>query len=220
MAITAQFEDLPQSGPTPRAARRKLLLEAQGSTAAGPAAVLVHNVSATGLLLESGAALAPGESIEIELPEAGATAARVVWTSGRLAGCQFDAPISAASLSAAQLKGIISAEIGLAGPVQAYPDADFGSLLQRLRKARGLTLAQIAVQLGVSKPTVWAWERGKAHPVESRLDALAAALDVTRDELQPARTAPAISALLAQCRDQIAQAVGTSPAHVRIMIEL
>lgn len=220
MAITAHFEDLPRSGPTPREPRRKLLLEAQGSTAAGPATVLVHNVSATGLLLESGASLTAGERIEIDLPEAGVASARVVWTSGRLAGCQFDAPISSASHSAAQLKGLAAAELGMAGPMQALPEADFGALLQRLRKARGLTLAQVAVQLGVSKPTVWAWERGKAHPIESRLDALAAALDVTREELQPARTAPAISALLAQCRDQIAQAVGTSSAHVRIMIEL
>lgn len=221
MAIAAHFEDLPHSSPesvgTPRELRRKLLLEAQGSTASGAAAVQVHNISATGLLLESAAVLAAGERIEIELPQAGATGARVVWTSGRLAGCQFDAPISAAALSAAQLRGAASPEVDLAGPATAE---GLAAQLQRLRRQRGLTLAQVAAQLGVSKPTVWAWERGKAQPVESRLDALAEALGVTREELLPGRTAPALRTLLAQCRDRIAGAVGTTPANVRIMIEL
>lgn len=220
MAISAHFEDLPQSGITPRDQRRKLLLEARGSTASGAAAVLVHNISTTGLLLESDAALADGEAIEIELPHAGGTRARVVWTSGRLAGCQFDSPISPAALSAAQLQSAAAPQADLAASAHALPDEVLGVQLQRLRKARGLTLAQVAQLLGVSKPTVWAWERGKAHPVESRLEALAEALGVTREELLPGRTAPALRTLLARCRDQIASAVGTSPTNVRIMIEL
>ncbi|HVR92196.1 MAG TPA: helix-turn-helix transcriptional regulator [Novosphingobium sp.] len=217
MAISAHFEELSQPADTAREPRRKLLLEARGATASGEAGVLVHNISATGLLLESAAALAADDPIEIELPQAGATSAKVVWTSGRLAGCQFDAPISAAALSAAQLRSAATPGIELAG---AVPDEAFAAQLQRLRRERGLTLAQVAAQLGVSKPTVWAWERGKAHPVESRLDALAAALGVTREALLPARAAPALRALLAQCREQIASAVGTLPANVRIMIEL
>ena len=100
------------------------------------------------------------------------------------------------------------------------PD-DLPARLQRLRKERGLTLAQVAGQLGVSKPTVWAWERGRARPIEERVDALAEALGVTRGELMATgETSLALRELLARSREQIAAAFGTRPENVRIMIEL
>src|SRR3546814_1282992 len=66
-------------------------------------AVLVHNISESGLLLESDAAIAVGDRIEIDLPHAGESPATVVWVSDRLVGCRFDTAISPATLSAAQL---------------------------------------------------------------------------------------------------------------------
>ena len=59
MAVAGHLEET--SGGAAREPRRKLLLEAAGATAAGEATgVLVHNISATGLLLESPVALAVG----------------------------------------------------------------------------------------------------------------------------------------------------------------
>ena len=92
--------------------------------------------------------------------------------------------------------------------------------MQRLRINRGLTLAYIARQLGVSKPTVWAWEHGKARPVESRIAALAELLGVGPDELAQDTTAAGMTNLVARSREQIAAVYGTQPAKVKIWIEL
>jgi transcriptional regulator with XRE-family HTH domain len=221
MAIAAHFEESPQAAGKPRVPRRRLRLEARGATASGdPAEVLVHNLSATGLLLETAAALAIGERIAIELPHAGATEARVVWTSERLFGCEFDAPISAAALSAAQLRSPAGEDVDIDVPIDTRPDESFGGRLQRLRKERGLTQGRIAARIGVSKPTVWAWEHGKARPLDSRIAALAQALGVPPGDLMPGRDATGLHDLLVRSREQIARAVGTSPDKVRIMIEL
>jgi transcriptional regulator with XRE-family HTH domain len=220
MAITGQMEDLPRAPGARGEVRRKLRLEARGATASGgETAVLVHNISATGLLLESDQPLEIDEWIEIDLPQAGGTWAKTMWTSGRLAGCQFVAPISTAALSGAQLRGAADAQIDLSAQAAARAEESLGARLQRLRKARGLSLSQVAAQLGVSKPTVWAWEQGKARPVGGRIEALAAALGASPAELS-AGHAPGVPDLLARCREQIAGAVGARPESVRILIEL
>jgi len=221
MAIAAHLEDLADAGGKARHPRRTLRLETHGFVASsGTTSVLVHNVSATGLLLESSVALDAGERIEIDLPLAGALPAKVVWASGQLYGCQFDTPVSSATLSAAQLRSAVEPDLGIAPRIEALDDEPFGTRLQRLRKERRLTLADIASQLGVSKPTVWAWEQGKARPVDSRMDALAAALGVQRAELSPGEMGSSLRELIGRSREQIARAVGVGPDKVRIMIEL
>jgi transcriptional regulator with XRE-family HTH domain len=100
------------------------------------------------------------------------------------------------------------------------PGESFGTRLQRLRKERGLTLAQVATRLSVSKPTVWAWEHGKAKPVEARIEALALVYGVHASDLVQSRISPALFELIARSKEQIAEVVGTSPAKIRIMIDL
>lgn len=92
--------------------------------------------------------------------------------------------------------------------------------MQRLRKERGLTLSQLAAQLGVSKPTVWAWEQGKARPVEGRMEALAQALDVPAWEMLMGRTSPALPDLITRAKEQIAVELGVTPDKVRIVVDL
>ncbi len=205
---------------TDRALRRTIYLEARSATAAGEAAeVVIQNISLGGILLESPTALEPGEHLYIDLPEVGPVTAIVVWTSGDLFGCRFDEPLSSAALAAAELRSRAPPEAG--SPVRADPPDDLGNRLQRLRKERGLTLAQVAGQLGVSKPTVWAWERGRARPIEERIDALAEALGVSRSELMSSgETSGALRDLVTRSREQIAAAFGTRVENVRIMIEL
>jgi transcriptional regulator with XRE-family HTH domain len=231
MAIWAHFQGPAVLAGKDRARRRTLQLEAHGALPSGTGtAVQVHNISASGLLLESEVALDVGEALLIDLPHVGSTAARVVWRSGGLSGCEFEIPLSRAALSAAELRSAIAGELAddqalpesaqptVAEP--AVPDESFGLRLQRLRKERGLTQAQVATELGVSKPTVWAWEQGRARPVESRIDALAEVLGVDRASLLAGPDLSALSELLARSREQIAAAFGTSPDNVRIMIEL
>lgn len=235
MALKAHLEESARASDNSRQGkqrshpRRALRLETSGVLPGGAEAnVTIHNVSAAGLLLETGLDLAQGDSLAIDMPESGLVDAVIVWQSDRLFGCAFEEALPRATLAAAQLRGT-----GSAAPPAEPSDAakassrldfsqgeSFGMRLNRLRRERGLTLAEVAAVLGVSKPTVWAWEKGKAKPLPERLNAIAAALGVASDELaeQPERDAGL--AVVQECRLRIASAFGTSPRNIRIMIEL
>lgn len=167
-----------------------------------------------------------GEQITLDLPEAGAVVATVVWRSERLYGCAFAEAIGPAALAAAQLQGFAPGvptrplNPASAAPGQGFASDALGTRLNRLRREAGLTLADVAAALGVSKPTVWAWEKGKARPLPERLDAIAAALGVDAGQLSLAPAPREVDAVLEECRQRIAEACGTTPAAVRIMIEL
>lgn len=229
MAIRAHLES-PAAGDGQRAApRRALRLETSGFAAAAgdedvfaEANVTIHNISEAGLLIETELDLAQGEVLAIDLPEAGVVGAGVVWRSEHLYGCAFEAPIGAAALAAAQLQGFAPGvpTRPAAAPVRGASEA-LGPRLNRLRREAGLTLADVASVLGVSKPTVWAWEKGKARPLPERLSAIAAALGVDPDMLAPPPGLPReVDAVIAECRQRIAEACGADPQAVRIMIEL
>jgi len=126
MAIAALLDEVSNAGGQRRQPRRQLRLATPGQTASGGSTdVLIHNVSANGLLLECTIELAVGERIEIDLPYARTTGASVIWSSGVLYGCQFDIPISLATLSAAQLRGTVhrTADAEAAQPGPAEPRA-------------------------------------------------------------------------------------------------
>ncbi len=229
MAIKAHL-DQPVSDSQRAAPRRALRLETSGARASaegveGGTNVTIHNISAAGLLLETALALEEGERLTLDLPEAGAVTAEVVWRSERLYGCAFEQAISPAALAAAQLQGFAPGVPSrpLAAPLAggAAPGEPLGQRLNSLRRAAGLTLADVAAMLGVSKPTVWAWEKGKAKPLPERLGAIAEALGVEPETLAPA-TGPSGEAaqVIADCRQRIAHACGTDPQQVRIMLEL
>jgi transcriptional regulator with XRE-family HTH domain len=173
------------------------------------------------MLMESPTELEIDETIEVELPEAGQVRAKVVWASGSLYGCSFDAALSPFALGAAQLRGAADphSPVNVPGPA-AIGGETLGERLHRLRKLRGLTQGELAARLGVSKPTVWAWEQDRARPIEDRIGPIAEALGVSPADLRPSRTIVGLSELIARCRDQIAGAVETTPDKVKIMIEL
>ena len=215
MSIEARFDTDEELGDDRRAPRRTLRLGVSGRFAGGQSGTAtVHNISATGMLVECDDPLAEGEAISVDIPEAGERGATVVWVDGPMHGCRFDDPLPPAALSAAQLRGAVRTPEGDTLPLSE----GFGARLHRLRTERGLSLAEVAHRLGVSKPTVWAWEHGKARPVERRLSALADALGVTPGGLEPAKSGPVEAVELG--RRQIAAAYGVEPSRVRIMIEL
>ncbi|MBT0667147.1 helix-turn-helix domain-containing protein [Novosphingobium profundi] len=208
-----------------RAQRRRLFLETFGKLPSGSEAqVSIHNFSETGVLLETNVDLEIGETLEIALPEAGAIPARVVWSSGSLYGCGFLAPVPMAVLSAVTLRSAVQMQAGVLPEPPSTESGvggeSLGERIHRLRKLRGLTQGELANRLGVSKPTVWAWEQGRARPIEERMAGIAEALGVASEDLRPDRFAPGLSELIARCREQIAAAVETAPEKVRIMIEL
>jgi len=221
MAIKAHLD---QTGSQRGAPRRALRLQTSGILPDGREAnVTIHNISAAGLLLETALELARGETLTLDLPQAGAVEAAVVWRSERLHGCAFAAPLGAGALAAAQLQGLPVSEAPVTAPsaARSIGNEALGARLNRLRREAGLTLADVAARLGVSKPTVWAWEKGKARPLPERMAAIAEALGTASEDLTGAADANAdTTALITECRARIAEACGTTPAAVRIMIEL
>jgi transcriptional regulator with XRE-family HTH domain len=96
-----------------------------------------------------------------------------------------------------------------------------GVHLHWLRRKRGLSLDGLAQQLGVSKVTVWAWEKGKCRPQPSRIPALAAILGAEVDELERAPLKMHETAkVVEERRQRIASAYGTEIDSVRIMVEI
>src|SRR5687768_2913926 len=81
------------------AARRILQLEVRASFSHDANRALVRNLSERGLLIETTADLGVGDTIHVELPEAGPCPARVVWTDGFFFGCEFKTPVSKAAVS-------------------------------------------------------------------------------------------------------------------------
>lgn len=217
MAVAAHFELIDPDSVTARPRRRRLLLETAGENAAGElAAVTIHNVSASGLLLETAAGLSVDEAIEVDLPEAGLQTARVVWRDGAFHGCRFETEITAATLAAIELRGLSPVETH-----RALDDAEtFAARLHRLRKSKGLTLAAIADRLGVSKPTVWAWEQGRARPTAGHMAALAEMFALDQADLAGNSDSAQLRAVIAQARQQIADVMQIDITKVRIMLEL
>ncbi|HSF13376.1 MAG TPA: helix-turn-helix domain-containing protein [Erythrobacter sp.] len=225
MAIKAHLGSPTIAGSQRAAPRRALRLEISGLAPDGDAAnVTIHNISAAGLLIETPLDLTRGEELALDLPEAGIVGATIIWRSERLYGCAFERPLGAAALAAAQLQGLApgappSGSFSLStggGSAEAL-----GNRLNRLRREAGLTLADVAAVLGVSKPTVWAWEKGKARPLPERLAAIAAALGVAPEVLLDAHGPAGTTAMvIEECRTRIAEACGAAPAAVKIMVEL
>lgn len=223
MAIPAYIETAALAGAKPRSARRTLHLQVQGTgTSGAEMAVLVHNISATGLLLEGEIALARGEAIDVDLPHAGPTRATVIWSSGALFGCAFDTPISPATLSAAQLRAVVG--VAPPAPVAPSPTAavaeSFGARLHRLRTARRLTQMQVAAELGVSEQSISAWEQDKARPKAARMKILARRLGVELADLLGIGESEPLSVVVARARAQVAAAAAISPDKVQIRIEI
>jgi len=228
MVISAYFESAAKPSASTRAKRRKLMLEVRGAHASGSdVPVVIHNISETGMLIECEAALSIRDRVDIDLPHAGVVPATLVWVSGRMFGCQFDAPISPAALSAAQLRSAIdvdeasaSSSVDLEESVAVGPhSSNFAANLKRLRMAKGLSQANMAERLGVSGPSISGWEKGRARPKEDRLADLANLLGVPVSQLlvdpQPEVTQDVIDT----SRTQIARATGVAPDRVRIIVE-
>ena len=150
MTISAQLQITPAAnrrGWTRRSLSLVSSLQANGND------VTIHDLSATGLLMETAAELAVLDELEIELPEAGFTPAQVVWNSGRFYGCQFNDRISQAAISAALLRSPPSSPAETqAGPriskdyavesrgLEDIPEEDKAPLSVRLRVILGSSI--------------------------------------------------------------------------------
>lgn len=85
------------------ARRRQLKLHVRASAGAQPSNVVIHNISPTGLLIQTDDELRTGDTLEVELPETGVVQAQVVWDNDGFYGCEFASPLKQATVSAAIL---------------------------------------------------------------------------------------------------------------------
>jgi PilZ domain len=149
MPILARLQTTELSPDRRGSPRRQICL---GSSVAGEP-VTVHDLSATGMLIETAADLHAFDALEIDLPEAGRTSALVVWHSGRYFGCEFKEPVSQASVSAARLRSppavpveVIEATLaldeGVPDDAQTHvaPDEEKAPVAVRLRVILGSAL--------------------------------------------------------------------------------
>ncbi|HEY6047660.1 MAG TPA: PilZ domain-containing protein [Sphingomicrobium sp.] len=154
MAILAHLDPLQRASDRRVAMRRRLKLPVYGSTAQGEAgAVVIHDLSVTGLLLETSDHLLIGESIEVELPDGGPTTAIVMWNSGNYYGCQFHGRISPAAVSASVLRSPFDAPAN-AQPAETQREFSFSAADVDDDKLPGMVRAWILVGLVVGTWTL------------------------------------------------------------------
>ena len=103
MQIAAELERPLEFGTNRRYAPRRTLTLGSVLRESGTP-VIIHDLSVTGLSLETSDPLSVGERLLVDLPSRGATCARVVWREGALFGCEFEETVPAAAISAALLR--------------------------------------------------------------------------------------------------------------------
>jgi hypothetical protein len=111
-SLLAHIASPPEATDRRRTERRTLRLDAAAHSSTQETAVIIRNLSRTGLLIETDAFFALGETFILILPELGAAPARVVREEGRSLGCEFLSPVPASAISAALLKAPHDKETG------------------------------------------------------------------------------------------------------------
>ena len=232
MAIKAQLDIISEAQSKGRRGtpRRTLRLRARSAAGAGESSeVLVRNLSETGLLMQSAVDLQVGDKFEVDLPETPRSVVRVVWADDDLFGCAFDTPLKRSALSAAQLRSAPESSGAVDVPEEAW-----GQRLKRLRSARGYSLVEFARLMGVSRPTVWAWEAGKSTPRASKRDRLLEIVGASDWSLQSlalrcageASTPPSLHqvddlrSVVEEAKQRVAAVAGIRPEKVKLIIEV
>lgn len=123
------------------------------------------------------------------------------------------------------------------------PSTEFAQQIRALREAQGLSVRALANLLGVSKVTVWKWEKGDSKPRRRLIAPLARALNVAPFHLRLPEgslgdaaeyegsdlleridaAAPiqgeALADVIARAKRMIAEASGVGPRNITISIE-
>lgn len=239
--------DWPHAGERRSEERRHLLFATTVRGADGEdQPVLVRDISARGLLLETEEPGSLDKTILVNLPEAGDIQAHVIWQGDKLAGCRLEDHLTQATIDAVRATGEAAhAEQPAAdAPLPRTAARTLAARLKQLRMAKDLTRAELAERSGISTPSIWAWETGRTVPRLGSLETLAKGLGVTVSELQigvagaadeassamtaaigsgdgggDLRTAR-LTELVAASKAQIAAMAGTTPDKVSISISL
>lgn len=205
--------------------------------------VTLHNISATGGLIEAENPLEMGQLISILLQEDTPVTATIIWASWPLYGCRFEQSLPASMMSELKLHNMMPLELDPASRHEV--PSELSQRLRRLREEKGFSLAALSRRAGISKPSIWAWETGKTIPRSRSLHALAGALGVSIAEIlgqdsnsisagstandwgrgNVSTAAPTqqpqteLETIIAEARRRISQVTGISSEKVKISIE-
>ena len=152
LPLLAEIQSSPEPRDGRRVARRPVRLEVETVSPNASANALIHNLSRTGLLIETTATLNVGDALEVNLPEAGPTAAKVIWSRGEFCGCEFALPVSNGAVSAAMLRAPV-APPELLRPSRApqlWSDLDSEPLADDRRPSRKALLPSLLVSVIVA----------------------------------------------------------------------
>lgn len=230
MAETDQGQGEGQGDERRRKDARTALRFSTGVGQAGQSfAAEVLNLSQGGLLLRTATPLAIAQPLEIVLPQRGTVAARVAWSNDGIYGINFDRPLNAEDIGAAD-RLVDAGGNGSAaeGEQPRGVDAEtFGQRIRRLRLHRALSMRELASRIGVSKPTLWKWEGDQVRPRHEAMAALAAELDVREleliygapGELDAASRNRTLAEVVRDSRRRIAEAAGVADERVAIVID-
>ena len=182
--------------------------------------VLVHNLSSSGMLLESSHALSLGDKVETAFAEATVALGQITWTGAKLFGCQFDHSVSAELLEQV-VSRVRREEQAQTNPMSQTVDT-FGARLQRLRMAKGLHQVDIAERLGVTAVAISNWESDRSQPRQHRIADLAKILGVPSQQLatNAVMLPETLPEVLASSKAQVANLLGVDPASVKISVDL
>ena len=182
--------------------------------------VLVHNLSSSGMLLETSHALNIGDKVETVFAEAAVALGEITWTGVKLFGCQFDHSVAAELLEQA-VSRVLRQEQAENTSMSQTVDT-FGARLQRLRMAKGLHQVDIAERLGVTAVAISNWESDRSQPRQHRIAELAKILGVPSQQLATnAVVLPeTLPEVLASSKAQVANLLGVTPASVKIIVDL
>lgn len=111
-SLLAHIADPVEATDRRRTERRTLRLDVAAQSSTEESAVIIRDLSRTGLLIETDTSFTVGETFLLVLPELGATPARIIRADGKRFGCEFLSPVPASAISAALLKAPPVGDVG------------------------------------------------------------------------------------------------------------
>jgi DNA-binding transcriptional regulator YiaG len=210
------------------AGRYPLVLHAIASFPDGDRSeVTILDISETGSLIAIDRELQVGQELEIFLDTApgDAICGQLAWCGDGIYGCQFVNPLSKLVLSAARLRG----QPAEPGARRAPSSVDLSpSAIAGARRACGYSATEMAQALGVSRPTLWAWETGKSRPSGTnakivrdfmvRVGFTPPSRSGTTEDSQSADRGR-LESIIPRYRQDLASEIGIPEQRVRISIE-
>ena len=157
-ALWAEISQIEASGDRRGKARRTLRLVAHAAASQSAKEVLILDLSTTGLMIETTTDLAVDETIEVELPEAGAITARVVWKREAYFGCEFLTPASVAAVSAALLRSAPTQPHLFSTPAKPKGVLDYGIVpAEPIMKTASPVVTTISIVLVLIVAVIFIW---------------------------------------------------------------